>query len=514
MAGDVVTVTASASESNNVLYRFWIFDGIIWKVVQDYSIDNTYTWNPKYAAQYKVWVDAKDRYSVKGTDSYKEIIYDVKSNIQFNSISTSLSSPQNLGNSITITANSTSAEKQLYRFWVYDGASWKIVREYTEDSKYTWIPTKAGTYKIWVDVKTSSSLKDLDYSKEIPYIVENKPVITSLFSNYSSPRRVGATITITTKVIYGEDNLFRFWIYDGYMWKIVQDYSTKNNYIWNPTAAGKYRIWIDVKSSRSALDVEVSKEIPFEIVKYGIVSYTQFNNTLDYYAQQQVNGGAPVYSNGVSWLPASIDQVKQYMNPNNYANDDRGIFQFLKLTYTEGISAEDLNFVLAGKGVLQNKGEVFIKAGKLYNINPVYLVSHALLETGNGTSVLATGGQREDNTKPISDTNKPIYGVPVYNLFGVGAYDSDPNGLGTTFAYNHQWFTIDDAILGGASFIGNDYVNAGRDTLYKMRWNVDNIYKQYATDIRWAYNQTYNIRLLIDQMKNSIFQFDIPVYKQ
>ena len=42
--------------------------------------------------------------------------------------------------------------------------------------------------------------------------------------------------------------------------------------------------------------------------------------------------------------------------------------------------------ILKGKGILAGKGDAFIKAGLTNKINEVYLISHALLETGNGKS--------------------------------------------------------------------------------------------------------------------------------
>src|SRR5699024_11256103 len=57
------------------------------------------------------------------------------------------------------------------------------------------------------------------------------------------------------------------------------------------------------------------------------------------------------------------------------------------------------------------------------------------------------------------------------------------------------WFTPQDAIVGGAEFIGEKYISVGQDTLYKMRWNPANpATHQYATDAGWAVKQTGNIR--------------------
>jgi mannosyl-glycoprotein endo-beta-N-acetylglucosaminidase len=104
-------------------------------------------------------------------------------------------------------------------------------------------------------------------------------------------------------------------------------------------------------------------------------------------------------------------------------------------------------------------------------------------------------------------------------MYGIGAYDGSAISSGAQFAYNAGWFTPIDAIIGGAQFIAKGYINAGQDTLYKMRWNPTaaetNGYAthQYATDIGWAakqVNQIYNLYHLLDSYK---LVLDIPKYQ-
>src|SRR5699024_9793668 len=127
-----------------------------------------------------------------------------------------------------------------------------------------------------------------------------------------------------------------------------------------------------------------------------------------------------------------------------------------------------------GKGILSGQADAFIKAGQQYGINDIYLISHALLETGDGTSILANGVKYNGET--------------VYNMYGIGAYDSCPIECGAERAYEEGWTTPSKAIIGGAKFIGNDYIKTGQNTLYKMRWNpaamasTNRYVKQYAAD--------------------------------
>jgi len=141
----------------------------------------------------------------------------------------------------------------------------------------------------------------------------------------------------------------------------------------------------------------------------------------------------------------------------------------------------------------------------MYNVNEVYLIAHALLETGKGTSQLATGVK--------------VNGKTVYNMYGIGAYDGTALASGAQHAYNAGWFTPEAAIIGGAKFIAQGYIGAGQDTLYKMRWNpssaVMNGYAshQYATDIGWAAKQVNQIHNLYNLIDSYTLVLDIPTYQ-
>src|SRR5690625_205678 len=122
-----------------------------------------------------------------------------------------------------------------------------------------------------------------------------------------------------------------------------------------------------------------------------------------------------IISQGSSWHQISYSiwrnptraDVRSYLNPSN--NDK---FQHLRLDSSAGVSASELNKVLSGKGILAGQGQAFSNGANKHGVNEAYLIAHALLETGHGTSKLAKGVQYNGRT--------------VYNMFGIGAADSDP----------------------------------------------------------------------------------------
>ncbi|SHH99616.1 glucosaminidase domain-containing protein [Clostridium grantii] len=234
-----------------------------------------------------------------------------------------------------------------------------------------------------------------------------------------------------------------------------------------------------------------------------------YSKTLDEMVTNQITNGAPVTSTGSSWIKPSAAILKFYINPNNFM-DDYGKYIFMDLRYMDGVTVDDLNKLLVGKGILEGKGQAFLDAALAKNINPIYLVSHCLLETGNGTSSLAKGIE-------VSEVNGlQVEKKITYNLFGIKATDSNPNKYGSEYAYTQGWFSIEDAILGGAEYIGSGYINSSKynqNTLYEMRYNVNVSWHQYSSDVAWAYKQIKNIKSLIEACKNAQPIFEIPIYK-
>ena len=154
--------------------------------------------------------------------------------------------------------------------------------------------------------------------------------------------------------------------------------------------------------------------------------------------------------------------------------------------------------------MLSGKGSVFASAAKSAGLNEAYLVAHTCLESGWGKSRLARGEyyNGEGYWYTGKDGNRywaALPGYPAgtyYNLFGIGAYDSDPHKFGVEASIKNGWNSVDSAIYGAAEWIARNYVYAvsyAQPTLYDMKWDVarSNATKkygwhQYATDVQWA----------------------------
>ena len=217
--------------------------------------------------------------------------------------------------------------------------------------------------------------------------------------------------------------------------------------------------------------------------------------------------------------PSKAD-LEYYLNPKNFTNSDKGMMQFLRLdTYKGGITESELNSYLNslpkvnGKNtVFYNQGKAFINAAQKYDIDLVYLVSHAMWETGYGKSVLAQGQTITSyKGKPL---DKP---VTVYNFFGIGAIDKSANVSGAEASYSNGWTSIEKTIEGSAKWISANYIKSSKynqNTIYKMKFNYDYIWHQYATDVNWSNGISgimNNIISMYDTASN--LEFEVPDYK-
>ncbi|WP_106496178.1 SH3 domain-containing protein [Lentibacillus sp. Marseille-P4043] len=291
--------------------------------------------------------------------------------------------------------------------------------------------------------------------------------------------------------------------------KILAQYYITNQYDdFRPSeivTRGQFATFLYNALHKDELEPEEPEQSEKPETEYRTTSYNiDFQKAIDQQKNQKVDGTGN--------FTASRELIKYYANPNNFSKGSPEFFQFLLLSYTPGLNADEINKkVLNGKGSLEGKAKTFIEAGKKFNVNPLYLMAHALHETGNGTSKLSTGYS-------VSKVDgKKVTEKKTYNMYGIKAYDSCPLQCGSEHAYKQKWFTVDAAITGGAKYITNDYIGRGQDTLYKMRWNPDSPgFPQYATHVEWAAIQArkihdmYEIYNLLDTPG---LTFEIPKYK-
>lgn len=188
------------------------------------------------------------------------------------------------------------------------------------------------------------------------------------------------------------------------------------------------------------------------------------------------------YENYLGW--AKMDCL-EYVNPNGTGDGDENNIQYTKeqlsqnlgfsmlLNKPSGLSLEQFKKVLENdsndkNNVFTENAEYFYYIEQQYNINGIFVAAVGIHESGWGTS-------------SISKNKK--------NLFGYGAYDSDPSGSAYTFQSYAEGIDLiarvfvkyylnpkGTPIYGGETASGTYYEGA----------TLTAVNKRYATDKNWA----------------------------
>ncbi|OLS02629.1 SH3 domain-containing protein [Tissierella creatinophila] len=563
---------ANASSPNKALYKFYIKDLSTnkWTVIQDYSEKNTATWIPEKPGNYWYGVHVKDIESkeiIKDNHVYKNVKINPLSPAKLEELTISGGGYEKTNHILKAKASSTNGA--LYKFYVKDLSTnkWIVIQDYSTKDTATWKPNKIGKYWYGVHVKDKMSTNDKDTHKYTPFTI-NPPVYYNI-SNYSDtlsqaldkqmnvsgtkpqtsynggwvnatrsqveqyldpsrflqfkpegdikPNNTEGTITIsslnvrsgpaTTYEIVGKTTQGRVHKILGESggWYLI-DLDGVNGWVSGSyvsfTNSGKSedKYLISLEITASGLNVRQNPDTVSPVLA------TVSNGSI-YVVLEDKDGWYKINAGGkIGWVSGEFTKL---------INDvPREMYQFMVLSGQCGVTTSQMNHELRGKGIFEGKGSAFIEGSKKYNVNELYLMAHAFLETGNGTSSLAKG------ILVSTVDGKPVEPKVVYNMYGIGAVDSNPIKGGTERAYKEGWFTPELAITEGAHWISKNYINNQtykQDTLYKMKWNpVKPGTHQYATDIAWPLKQTRQINIMMEfcrKIEGVILKFDIPKYR-
>jgi len=219
---------------------------------------------------------------------------------------------------------------------------------------------------------------------------------------------------------------------------------------------------------------------------------------------------------GVNWYAASSATIAYYVDPRNFL-DERYVFMFENLGYNELYHTKS-GVELMLKGTFMETGyadsetgktyaDAFMDAGIAHDVSPYVLVSRVIQEIGSKGSTIVSG--------------KVAGYEGYYNFYnieasGKTAEETIANGL--KHAVSEGWNTHYKAIVGGASFLSDDYFSVGQDSLYLQKWDImgkDIVDHQYMQNIQAPYHEAskmYNGYSKSSLLGNA-FIFTIPVFK-
>lgn len=145
-----------------------------------------------------------------------------------------------------------------YRFYVYDSKGVLVSSsKNSEETSYTYKPTKAGTYTVKIVVKDA---KNNQVEKEQKILVISKKVTVSSLKASKNTIKKGKSIKFTATVSGGKASYHYKFVVKDSKGKTVKSSAnqTKNNWSWKATKTGTFKVTVTVKDS---LGMQATKTI-------------------------------------------------------------------------------------------------------------------------------------------------------------------------------------------------------------------------------------------------------------
>lgn len=325
-AGTSIRWTVAAAEGQApYTFKWWLWDGERWTLLQDWTTQAVYAWRPLTANRsYRlgVWVRSAsttaDAFDTTAT-AYFEVTPGAATlapseatpatvpaapppavtpaaRVSAVDLRVDREAPQRVGTAVTASATPVGGVPPYsYKWWLWDGAVWGMLRDWSADSTLKWIPERANPgYRLGVWVRSAVNALDEFESTGTQYFeivgqppapaAEVKVEAVDLTADRAEPQPAGTTITFTARPTGGRAPYgYKWWLWDGTSWGLLEDWSGHATLRWRPTAANRsYRLGVWVRSAgRDADAFESTGTQYFEIGPPGTSPQPASSGTAD-----------------------------------------------------------------------------------------------------------------------------------------------------------------------------------------------------------------------------------------
>ena len=482
-------------------------------IIRDYDANPTATWTPAAAGTYVVWMDVRD---LAGTVTSHYATYVVAEGAiawKGGGLTASTTTPE-AGSAVSLKSTTVGTGLTYQYAWTRDQGGSGTIQEFSSEAGATFTPAQAGDYTVTVTARDASGSTS---TRSLRLAVWSLADLT--VGSPQAASAIGTPEVMVSADIGCSTAGFSFkvgWVYRDYEdWTVRAPGSTPSARLALSHWYGAYDFFIDLTApdgTRRSVTCAVTVENPYAGYSYGALSVT-IGRMARWQMEEWQLGEDPTLNS------YTLDQVIGFLSVSQ-GNQMR----FVDISQVCGAAAEDIDAFIDStsngrNGMLHGLGSTIVEAAAQYGLNAVYLLSHAIVESGWGTSQLANGYHYEGGY-----INGTYYAAGTYyNFFGIGAYDNSPLSGGRLAAIKNGWNSPEAAMSGAARWISKYYVHSStypQRTLYAMKWdylrsdgNQTYGWHQYATSVTWpetiaeVMNEFYDAHGGADQLP-----YIIPVY--
>ena len=277
--GTNITFTAATAGSVVPQFKWLIFDGAAWRTYQDWSASSNFTWTPTAAnANYRVGVWARSASSTADAPDPAAsgyVSFPVVAPLELTNLSANVQPPQTAGTNVIFTASATGGiAPYQYKWLISDGKTWSVAQAWSANHTFTWTPSVANAnYSVGVWVRSATSTNDAPDNSSAGStlkfaITANVQItVTSLTANKSAPQIAGSKVLFTAAASGAKSPQFKWWVFDGAVWAIAQEWSNSDKFNWSPPVANpNYQVLVRVRDETTPSAESSGAAMPFPIV--------------------------------------------------------------------------------------------------------------------------------------------------------------------------------------------------------------------------------------------------------
>ncbi len=185
--------------------------GFVWQTLQDYSQNSICIWSPSEAHVYTVIAYVREKGSSVPYSLYREQFITVNPTATGINVKVTPPNTTKIGVPVTFSPTTIGGGTLEYSYKVKYLAGntyvWQLLRSYSLVSNFTWTPTVAQNYIVYVYAREVGTMPNQSYTtfKEIPYVVTGKlgptPVDLGMAGNFVILAKSAVSTTGTTSVV-------------------------------------------------------------------------------------------------------------------------------------------------------------------------------------------------------------------------------------------------------------------------------------------------------------------------